>query len=101
MTVSSSIRATVRPLAADLANADERLGIAIEERLDAGAPGAGADERRVRASAANQQQRVDQQRLAGAGLAGDRREPGPERDARPRQDGEVGDGELQQRHRSA
>ena len=55
----------------DLADRDERLRQAIEEGLDAGGVGAVADERGVRAGAERQPQRIDEQALAGAGLAGD------------------------------
>ena len=55
----------------DLADRDERLGQAVEQRLDPGGLGAVADQRRVRARAERQPQRIDEQALAGAGLAGD------------------------------
>ena len=54
-----------------LADGDERLRQPVEERLDAGRLRAVADERRVGARAGDQPERVDEQALAGAGLAGD------------------------------
>ena len=71
MTVSSSSRAVERPVGGDLADRDQRLRQPVEQRLDPRRLGAVADERRVGAGAERQPERVDEQALAGAGLAGD------------------------------
>ena len=65
----SSSRAVDRPPVGHLADRDERLGKPVEEGLDAGRLGAVADQARVRARPADQPERIDQQALAGAGLA--------------------------------
>ena len=96
VTVSSSSRAVDRPLADDLADGDERLREPVEQRLDARGLGAVPDEARVRARAEGQPQRVDQEALAGPGLAGDDVEARREREAQPVDEGEVGDGQLEQ-----
>ena len=51
-------------------------GGAVEQRLDAGAVRAVANERRIGAGAERQPQRVDEQALARAGLAGEDVQPG-------------------------
>jgi len=65
----------------ELANADHRLRIPIEERFDPRKVRAGTNQRRVGAAAEHQRQRVDEQGLAGAGLARDDRKAGPQWDA--------------------
>ena len=96
MTVSSSRRAVERPPAATSRTAISGSGQAVEQRLDARRVRAVAHERRVRAGAEGQPQRVDDQALAGAGLAGDDVEPRLERQPQALDEGEVGDRELQQ-----
>ena len=59
------------PAGADLAGRDQRLRHPIEQRLHARGIRAVAHERRVRARAERQPQRVDEQALAGARLAGE------------------------------
>ena len=73
-----------------------------EAAFDARFGGALAHQLRVGPAAAQQLERVDEQRLARAGLAGDRGEPGPERHAQLGDDAEVLDAQLRQhrRHRS-
>src|SRR6185436_9823661 len=56
---------------ADLAAGDQRLRDAVEERLHARHVGAMADEGRVGPRAEREPQRIDEQALARAGLAGD------------------------------
>ena len=73
-----------------LADGDQRLRQPVEERLDAGALGAVADERRVGPRADGQPERVDQQALPGAGLAGDDVEARLEREPQALDDREVG-----------
>src|SRR3546814_1312887 len=58
------------------------------------APGAMADHAAVRALAGQEAQRVDQQRLAGAGFAGNDGQAGAEFEFGRRDDGEITDGEV-------
>ena len=92
----SSRRAVDRPSVGDLANRDQRLGQSVEQGLDPRGLGAVADEARVRPRPADEPERVDQQALAGAGLAGDDVEARPERQAQPVDQRQVADGELEQ-----
>ena len=92
MTVSSSMRAVDRPPAATSRTAIERLGQTVEQGLDAGGIGAVADERRVGAGAQREPEGIDDQALAGAGLAGDDVEAGLEREADAFDERQVGDG---------
>ena len=80
----------------DLADRDQRLRQAVEQRLDPRGLGAVADERRVGAGAQRQPERVDEQALAGAGLAGDDVEAGSSVEAQAVDQREVGDGQLEQ-----
>ena len=79
-----------------LADRDDRLGQAVEERLDPGDLGAMPDQARVGAGTGDEAERIDEQALAGPGLAGDHVEPGLERETDPLDDREVGDGEFEQ-----
>ena len=93
----SSSSAGGRPAAgADLADDDQRLRHPVEQRLDPGRRRAVADEPRVGARAEGQPERVDEQALAGARLAGDDVEPGAELEPQPVDQREVGDGQLEQ-----
>ena len=65
------------------------------------ASGAVADERRVGPRAERQPERIDEQALARPGLAGDDVEAGVERQAQAVDEGEVGDGQLEQATRPA
>ena len=85
----------------DLAHGDEWLRQPVEQRLDPRRLGAVADERRVGARAERQPERVDEQALARAGLAGDDVEARVEREAESVDEREVGDGQLQQTARRA
>ena len=80
----------------DLADRDQRLGKPVEQRLDARRLGAVADEARVRARPADEPERIDQQALAGAGLAGDDVEARPEGQAQAVDQREVADGQLEE-----
>ena len=71
-------------------------GSAVEQRLDPRDVRAVADERRVGAGAERQPEGIDEQALAGPGLAGDDVQAGVERQAQPVDEGEVGDGQLEQ-----
>ena len=59
------------PASRDLASDDEGLGQSIEERLDSGRLCAVADKAGVGACTGDEAERVDQQALPGARLAGD------------------------------
>ena len=80
----------------DLADGDQRLGHAIEQRLDPRGLGAVTHQARVGAGAHRQPERVDQQALAGPRLAGDDVETGVEGQAQPVDEREVGDRQLQE-----
>ena len=80
----------------DLANRDERLRQAVEQRLHAGRLRAVADEPDVRARAADEPERVDEQALAGSGLAGDDVEARREGQAQAIDQREVADGQLEE-----
>ena len=80
----------------DLADGDDRLRQPVEERLHAGGLGAVPDQGRVGAGAGHEPEGIDDQALAGAGLAGEDVEPGLERQPDPLDDREVGDGEFEQ-----
>ena len=80
----------------DLAHGDQRLREPIEEGLHPGDLGAVANQADVRACAADQPERIDEQALAGAGLAGDDVETRPEGHPQPIDQGEVADGQLEQ-----
>jgi hypothetical protein len=79
-----------------LAQADERLWEAVEERLDARGLGPVAHERRVRARPERQPQCVDNQALSGTGLPGQHVESRRELQPQPVDQREVGDGQLEQ-----
>ena len=84
------------PRRGHLADADERLRQPVEERLDPGRVRAVADQRSVRPRPDRQPQGVDQEALAGAGLAGEDVEPRLEGDAQLLDQGQVADRELGQ-----
>ena len=67
-----------------------------EDALDARARRAGADELGAGALAEDRAERVDDDRLARAGLAGERVEARPEVEPQPVDDREVADGQFQQ-----
>ena len=92
----SSRRAVERPPVATSRTAMSGSGESIEERLDPGGVRAVADQPRVRARPADQPERVDQQALAGAGLAGDDVEPRSERQAQAVDQREVAHAELEE-----
>ena len=73
--------------------AEVRAVAEVERRRELGAFAAVAHLGRVRAAAGEQQQRIDQQRLSGPGLAGDDGHAGAERDLRFGDDREILDGE--------
>ena len=101
----------VRPAAPvqrdDAREHDLVAGVGVDESaFDARLGGAVADERRVGASADEELERLDEQRLARAGLAGDRGEAATEHEREVGDDPEVGDVQLGQhraevRYRSA
>ena len=68
----------------------------LDDGLDRGLGGAGARDVGRGATAAQEVHRLDDERLAGAGLAGEHAEPGAELDRDVRQDGEVGDSQVAQ-----
>ena len=68
----------------------------VEDGLHRGGVGAGADEIGLGASAAHQQEGVDDDGLAGAGLPGEDVQAGSEDDARFLEDRQVSNGELAQ-----
>ena len=80
----------------DLAHAHERLREPVEERLDARCFGAVADEARVRAGAEGKPERVDEEALPGAGLAGQDVEPLGEGDPGALDQGQVGHRQLEE-----
>jgi hypothetical protein len=71
----------------NLADADERLRQAIEQGLDPACLGPVPDQRRVGPGTDCQAQGIDQEALAGAGLAGEDVEAGLERDPQPSRSG--------------
>ena len=79
---------------------DERVGgrpvRRLEDRLDARLLGAGAHHVGRRAPAAQERHRLDEQRLAGAGLAGEHVEAGAELDLDVVEQREVGDAQVRQ-----
>ena len=83
-----------------LADGDERLGEPIEERLDARRLGTVADQPGVRARTAHESERIDQQALAGAGLAGDDVETRSERQPQAIDEGQVADRQLEEASRA-
>ncbi len=89
------------PLGRDLADDDQRLRAAVEQGLDPGRRGAVPDEPGVGAGAEGQAERVDQQALPGAGLPGDDVESLAKLEPEPVDEGQVGDGELEQPSRRA
>ena len=84
----------------DLANGDQRLRKAVEQRLDPRRLGAVADEARVRARSPHEPEGIDQQALARAGLAGDDVQPRPEGQAQPVDQRQVADGQLEEAARA-
>ena len=70
------------------------VGREVEDALDDGTVGAGAHERAVGPAAEEQPERGDDHRLAGAGLAGEHREPAVERQHGLVDDPEVADADL-------
>ena len=75
------------------------IGRRLEDRRDLAALRAGAHQRRVAARAKRQRQRIEQDGFAGAGLAGQHRQPRAELDAEPVDQDDVLDGEARE-HRS-
>src|SRR5262245_4318419 len=80
---------------------DRRRVVDLEQRLDDRGILAGSDEIRLRPGAEDHEDRVDQDRLAGAGLTGQHVEAGLERHDDVFDDGEVTDRELSQHGLSA
>ena len=89
------VRATARVARHDAGEHDLLTGLRIDEAaLDARFGRAVAHERRVGASTDEQLQRLDQQCLARAGLAGDRGEPGAQHEIEIGNDAEIHDMQL-------
>src|SRR4051794_18349768 len=84
------------PASRDLAADDESLGQSIEQRLDSGDLCAVADKAGVGACTGDEAERVDQQALPGARLAGDHVEARFESQPQAIDQREVGDGQLEQ-----
>ncbi len=81
-----------------LAHADQRFGVAIEQRLHPRERRAGPDQARVGTGTQHEHQRVDQQRLAGPRLPGDHGEARVGLQPDPLDQREVADVQLEQRH---
>ena len=81
---------------AHLADRDQRLRDAVEQRLDPRALRPVPDERRVRARPEREPERVDQQALARAGLAGEDVQAVGQLEPQAVDEREVGDRELEQ-----
>ena len=79
-----------------LAGRDQRLREPVEERRHARGIGAVADQRRVGAGSGRKAQRVDQEALAGSGLAGEDVQPGRELEPEPLDQRQIGDGQLEE-----
>ena len=79
-----------------LARGDQRLREAVEQRGHARGLGAVADEGRVRARPGREAERVDQEALAGAGLAGEDVQARRQLEAQPVDQGEVDDRQLEE-----
>ena len=79
-----------------LSDRDQRLGKSVEEGLDPRSVRPVADESRIGPRAADQPERIDQQALAGTGLAGDDVQAGLERQAQAVDEREVAHGQLEE-----
>ncbi len=80
----------------DFPDGDQRLWDAVEERRDPGRLRPVPDERRVGPGTSGESEGVDQQALARAGLAGEDVQAGSELEPQPLDQGEVGDGDLEE-----
>ena len=78
----------------NLAHADQRLRHAVEQRLDPRLVGAVPNQRRVGPGADGQAESVDEQALAGAGLAGQDVQAGLEGDPHPVDQRQIVNSEL-------
>jgi hypothetical protein len=83
-------------LGQDRAHPAAQVGRDLDDGLDRGLGGAGPRDVRRSAAAAQEVDRLDDERLAGPGLAGQDREARAELDRDVRQNGEVGDAEVAQ-----